>query len=169
MAAVTDVIRDATNHTPHVQDCRRLGRYDHSRSVSHPRPVLVKLGSTFEVDLVLANSRSIDRPLLVRRDLSPTDRVIRSVLLKERWKLIQSGTNREDIRIKDGSLFVNGARFGSVENSSFIRVDSELTASSSNATGSITTDPPSSNPNGRVTNSPPAGDDEPMVDAGSSS
>uniref|UniRef100_A0A1X7UE66 Uncharacterized protein n=1 Tax=Amphimedon queenslandica TaxID=400682 RepID=A0A1X7UE66_AMPQE len=117
-------------------------------------PIFIKLGSAFEVDLVLANSRFIDGSIT------------------ERWKLIQTGTNYGDIRIKDESLLVNSTLFGSVEYSSFTRVNSNLSASSSTAVGNTTTNPPSSNPTGHVSISPPApppGDDESLVNAGPSS
>uniref|UniRef100_A0A1X7VS93 Uncharacterized protein n=1 Tax=Amphimedon queenslandica TaxID=400682 RepID=A0A1X7VS93_AMPQE len=85
--------------------------------------------------------------------------------------LIQTGTNRGDIWIKDESLFVNGTLFGSVKNLSFTCVNSDLSASSSTAVGSITPNPPSSNPTRHVSISPapPPGDDESLVNAGPSS
>lgn len=36
--------------------------------------------------------------------------------MKSRWDLIQSGTNREDIRIRGNSIYVNDLRKGSIVN-----------------------------------------------------
>ena len=41
-------------------------------------------------------------------DLSSQERLCESLLLKERWKLIQAGTDRRHIKIRRSSLIVSG-------------------------------------------------------------
>lgn len=75
---------------------------------------------------------------------------MRSILLKERWKLIESGTDRGKIRIRNSSLFVDGEVFGTVVDSTFTVAvpDSDISdlgpSPSRSATGATAPDPVSS-------------------------
>ena len=53
--------------------------------------------------------------------MSPAEQAIESILLKERWVLIQGGHNRKSIKINNNnsSLYVNNQLFGKVVNSQF--------------------------------------------------
>jgi len=46
-----------------------------------------------DANVILANRASLPPPRLVKPDTSPEERMIESILLKERWSLIQSGHN----------------------------------------------------------------------------
>ena len=102
---------------PCVRDCRRLGKYNASRI--RPRPVLVTLSSTAEVNNILFNRRNLTSPEFIKPDLSPADRKIQSLLLTERRKLLDSGTDRSSIKIRKSSLYLNGKLYGSVVDSTF--------------------------------------------------
>ena len=82
---------------PSVRDCRRLGKFN--ESLNRPRPVLVTLNSTAEVNNVLYNRRQLTSPVYIKPDLSPAERKIQSLLLKERHKLLDSGSNPTPVRI----------------------------------------------------------------------
>ena len=53
--------------------------------------------------------------------MSPDQRLNESILLKERWSLIQSGVSRSHIRIRGNSIYVLGKLHGRVLNHKFVR------------------------------------------------
>ena len=54
--------------------------------------------------------------------MSPDEKAKETLLLKERWSLIQSGISKSDIKIKSSSIYVKGKKHGYVSNSAFIPV-----------------------------------------------
>ena len=48
------------------------------------------------------------------------ERNIRSLLLKERWTLIQSGTERKSIKLQNGKIFIGNRIHGEVIDSKLI-------------------------------------------------
>ena len=52
--------------------------------------------------------------------MSKEQRKIESILLKERWNLIQSGISRTQIRIRDSNIYVSKKLHGKVVDSTFI-------------------------------------------------
>jgi len=54
--------------------------------------------------------------------MSLEERMIKSVLLKERWSLIQSGHNRKQIKISKNQIYISGRLHGEVLNSGFQKV-----------------------------------------------
>ena len=116
---VADVIRKLDDSIPDhsIQDCTRLGKFSEEKS----RPILVKMSHSCEVSSILAQRRKLkDSPgITIKPDLSLTDRRIDSILLKERWNLMQSGISRDQIRIKGNTIFVCNAKHGTVVNFEF--------------------------------------------------
>ena len=100
-----------------IMDCYHLGKYktQHPR----PRPILVKLRRTLDINTILANKGSLSSPLIIKPDLSPEERAREAVLLKERWSLLQQGYERKMIKIRNNSIFVNNQLFGQFKNSVF--------------------------------------------------
>ena len=58
-------------------------------------------------------------PISIKPDLSPEGKKTEAVLLKERWRLIQSGTLRNSIKIRNQSLYIDDSLHGSVVNFEF--------------------------------------------------
>lgn len=52
--------------------------------------------------------------------MSPEERLRDSILLKERWSLIQSGISRRDIKIRKSHLYVKNKLYGQYKNSVFV-------------------------------------------------
>ena len=52
--------------------------------------------------------------------MSVSERIIESTLLKERRTLIDSGTDRNSIKICGNSLYVNKAKYGTANGSNFM-------------------------------------------------
>lgn len=119
---VTEILVKVNPELPSqsVCDCTRLGKY--SSENKRPRPILVKLSRSHEVTSILDSRRKLSaypgisiKPLLTKEELS-----IESILLKERWKLINSGNNRSCIKMKGNSLHLNNLTYGSVVDNKFV-------------------------------------------------
>lgn len=67
----------------------------------------------------MSNKRSLSKPCPIKQDMPPESRKIEALLLKERWKLIQTGVPRSAIRLKNKCLFVEGKVHGRIFNSEF--------------------------------------------------
>jgi len=83
----------------------RLGKY---RDSSKPRPILVKLNRTIDVSLLLSKAKSLPKDIRIKPDMTREERHIESLLLKERWTLIQNGIERKFIKIRSNKIFVLG-------------------------------------------------------------
>jgi len=97
-----------------VLDCFRLGKFKPQQT--RPRPILIKLNHAIDAASVLANHSSLKSPIFIKPDLSPTECVIESILLKERWSLIENGYSRKSIKLSSqcGYIYLNNKLFGSV-------------------------------------------------------
>ena len=101
-----------------IRDSFRLGKYADSNK--RPRPVLVKLSRSYDVSSILANRQNLPKGLTIKPDLSPAERAVESLLMKERWQLIQSGQNKKDVKIYGSKIFLKGNLYGSVIDSKFV-------------------------------------------------
>ena len=99
-----------------IRDCHRLGKYHNN--LSRPRPIIAQMNSTVDVANLLAQRGSLPNNVILKPDLSQQERFTESLLMKERWKLIQSGHDRKVIKIRNSSIFVNGHLHGRVSNNS---------------------------------------------------
>ena len=88
---------DSQSESSTVRDHLRSGKFDPKSK--RPRRILVKLTRTSEVPSILSKSGNVRDPLHIEPDLSPQDRRIKAALMKERWKLLQSGMNRKDVKV----------------------------------------------------------------------
>ena len=112
-----------------IKDFHRLGKYkpDHTR----PRPILVKFLRAIDAQFVLANRNKISQPIIIKPDLSKEDRDIQSILLRERWNLIQTGVGRRLIKIRNNQIYVNNQLFGHVQGDKFFHSDSSSSCNQS--------------------------------------
>ena len=71
-----------------VRDSLRLGKF--KKDQTHPCPLLLKLNRAIDVITVLSNRTSIEyKNNIVKPDMTPEEKQIESLLLKERWSLMQ--------------------------------------------------------------------------------
>ena len=110
-----------------IKDSHRLGRYRSDQT--RPRPILVKFLRAIDAQTVLANRDKVSQPIIIKPDMSKKDRDIQSILLHERWNLIQSGTNRKSIKIRNSQLYVNNQLYGQVQDNKFCCSDSSSAGS----------------------------------------
>ena len=109
---------DASLTSASIKDFHRLGKFKQSNN--RPRPLLVKFLRTFEASLVLSNKDSLTASQIsIKRDMSPEERTVENALLKERRRLIDSGTERKFIKIRGNSLYVRNKLHGLVQDSQF--------------------------------------------------
>ena len=102
-----------------ILDCFRLGKFKPQQT--RPRPILVKLHRAIDAVTIFANRSALKPPIFIKSDLSPAERATESILLKERWSLIQKGHSRKSIKLNSqrGCLFLNNQLYGKVINSQF--------------------------------------------------
>ena len=100
-----------------ISDCFRLGKFDPKRK--QPRPLLVKLIRSSDVQTILANCSKVSKPVIIKRHMSLDERINESLLLKERWNLIQSGIERKSIKIQGTKIFANKKLVGQLSNFKF--------------------------------------------------
>ena len=119
LESITNVLTetDATFNPLSIRDHIRLGKFvpDSSR----PRPLLVKLNRSSDVQSLLSKENILNAPFRVKPDLSPEDRAIRSSLMKEKFSLIEGGTDSQSIRVTKTSIFINRRLYGKVVNGQF--------------------------------------------------
>ena len=101
-----------------IRDMFQLGKYNRERS----RPILVKLHRPLDVSVILSNKRMlVNSPSIsVRPDLSSSEKVALSLLLKECRSLITSGVDSRHIKIKQNCLYSQGHLHGKVVDGSFV-------------------------------------------------
>ena len=87
------------------KDFYRLGKYQINNS--RPRPLLVKFLRSADVAFILSNKSKLKSKVYLKPDLTPDQRSKESLLLKERRSLIEKGTERKQIKIRNYSIFVN--------------------------------------------------------------
>ena len=100
-----------------IRDCVRLGNYN----VDCNRALLVRLTWYYEAVLALSQSHKLSKwpGIFIKPDFFQDERSIQSLLLKERKKLIDSGTERKNIKLLGNTLFLNKQKYGTVKGSVF--------------------------------------------------
>ena len=147
---------DTSVDSQSIKDCYCLGKFIPNQSL--PRPVLVKFIQISDASSILSKKGKLSRPFSIKPDLSPEERRRDSLLLKERWQLIQSGKDRNDIKIRGSRLYVNKRLYGCI-------VDSQLQYTS--VPSSSTTLPKSVVPSDRSSLSPTSNDTSTIVPSNS--
>ena len=85
--------------------------------------ILIRFIRIADVSSILSKRSKLSHPYYIKADMSYEERKQESVLLKERWSLIQAGTDRKDIKIRDNRLLVHKRLYGRVVNQKFVHED----------------------------------------------
>ncbi len=124
--AVVSLVEKVDDSIPaqSIRDCVRLGKYDEKRH----RPILVKLSRTCEVSSILAGRKNLrgSPGFSIKPDMTKAEREIEATLLKKRWELIESGIERKDIKIKGNTICVKDKKYGSVLNSVYKPITTQV-------------------------------------------
>ena len=121
-----------------IRDCLRLGKFGPPRT--KPRPLLVKLSRAFDVNIILHNRSKISEGIQVKADMNKEERLCEQLLLRERWKLITSGTDKKQIKIRGTKLFLNNQIYGEIISSNFVPKIRSPTPTSSGGDPTMDTD-----------------------------
>ena len=125
-----------------IKDIFRLGKF--KKDQNRPRPLLIKFLRATDAFSVLANSNQLKSPVSIKPDKPPEDREIDKILLGVRWSLIQKGTDRKSIKIRNKCLYVNNDLHGKIENGTFRCISTKTQSSMENVNADTK---PSSSPN----------------------
>jgi len=88
-----------------IKDLYRLGKYDPNNQ--RPRPILVKLLRSNMAFDILSSKTKLEAPVYIKPDMTHQERQKERLLLKERRSLIDQGTERRYIKIRNDSIFVS--------------------------------------------------------------
>ena len=128
-----------------ICDCSRLGKYSETRS----RPVLVKLARSCDVSLILSSrhklsgqSSSQSQKIYIKPFMSASEKLTESALLKERRALINSGVDRQSIKIRGNFLYVNNSKYGTASESIFTACNPTVSITSTPEASSDQSVPP---------------------------
>mgnify|MGYP000064808800 CR=1 FL=1 len=94
--------------TATITDCFRLGKF--KSETTKPGTFIVTLLCVWDRNRILREARMLKNyktPVFVTQDLTSAERVIQQKLLKERWALINGGTNRKHLKIRNFKLYRN--------------------------------------------------------------
>lgn len=107
-----------------IRDTIRLGKYNPS---GRPRPLLVTLNRSSDVNTILSKRSQVKSPYVIKPDLSQDARVTESHLLKARWSLIQAKIPKSDIKIRGNKLYVKGKLHGQADILGFKPIEPSIT------------------------------------------
>ena len=88
-----------------IKDYHCLRKYNPNRS--KPRPILVKFLRSADVTSILFEKSNLALPFSIKTDMTAEEKKIEGLLLKERWELLQKDINRNQIKIRQNSLYIN--------------------------------------------------------------
>ena len=108
-----------------IKDLFRLGKYKSDNC--KPRPLLVKFLRVADVTSILKSKTQLKSPVYVKPDLPPEEQAKQSLLLKERWLLIQKGTDRRDIKLRNNSILVNDQSYCELKGRNLVFTQSSTT------------------------------------------
>lgn len=90
-----------------ILDIFRIGKFDNNKH----RMIMIKLTSVWDVRKILAKAYLLKEykvpGLYIERGLSEDEKEKQKKIMKKRWEMMQQGTSRADIKIRNMKLFVN--------------------------------------------------------------
>ena len=107
-----DAVNEVLTHleeSPQIKDIKRLGKF--VRNKERPRAVILTLSSAWDVRKILSKApkmKNFHKPIFIKRMLSPEENLNENRILQIRRDLLNQGTERSLIKIRDRKLFVDG-------------------------------------------------------------
>ena len=105
---IEDISTELNLHNVQVSDCHRNGKFNDTKR----RPINATFPSIWDARRMV--SKSIERKLFEEKDvlvlaqLSPSDQEIERCLLAKRYTLINDGTDKSRIKIRNLKLYIDG-------------------------------------------------------------
>ena len=74
------------------------------------------MSRTCEVSSILRQHQKLKTcpGISIKPDMNPSERKVEFLLMSKRWNLIQSGVNKDQIKIRGNSIYVSNTKVGSV-------------------------------------------------------
>ena len=72
-----------------------------------------------DITSVLTKRGNLSKPYYIKADMMQEQRKLEKILMRERWKLIQSGVSRTHIKIRNSNIYVKNKLHGLVMGSEF--------------------------------------------------
>ena len=109
---VADILHsvDTDFHKQNIRDCFRLGKF--KENSTRPRSILIKFHRSLDAMSILSSKKSLPSGIVMKRDMTREERNIDSLLMQERWRLIQSGVPKSTIKINHSTIYVNKCKHG---------------------------------------------------------
>ena len=113
---IEDIASELNLHKVQVSDCHRKGKFNSLKR----RPIIATFSSIWDARRMV--SKSIERKLLkekgilVLAQLSPSDQEIERCLLARRYTLINDGTEKSRIKIRNLKLYIDGKEIADNDN-----------------------------------------------------
>ena len=107
-----DAVNEVLSHleeSPQIMDIKRLGKI--VRNKERPRAVILTLSSAWDVRKILSTApkmKNFHKPIFINRMLSPEETLNENRILQIRRDLLNPGTERSSIKIRDLKHFVDG-------------------------------------------------------------
>ena len=107
---IDDIATELNIHNVQVSDCPRNGKFDNPKR----RPIIATFPSIWDARRMVnkSNERKLfqEKGFLVLAQLSPSDQEIERCLLAKRYTLINDGTDKSRIKIRNLKLYLNGKK-----------------------------------------------------------
>ena len=113
---IEDIATELNLHNVQVSDCHRNDKFNNSKR----RPIIATFSSIWDARGMV--SKSIERKLfqekgiLALAQLSPSDQEIERCLLAKRYNLINDGTDKSRIKIRNLKLYIDGEEIAHSDN-----------------------------------------------------
>ena len=102
------ILKHTIGEEPTSSDCFRIGKYDETKR----RGIIVKLSIIWTTRKIPANTHHMkdypaDYRAFISRELTHEERILERNLLRKRRDLVENGTKRTSIRIRNLKLYVD--------------------------------------------------------------
>ena len=105
---IEDIATELNLHNVQVSDCHRKGKFNNSKR----RPVIVTFSSIWDarrvVRKIIERKLFQEKGILVQARLSPSDQEIERCRIAKRYTLINDGTDKSRIKIRNLKLYIDG-------------------------------------------------------------
>jgi len=108
-SAIQNVMKFINLENVPISDCFRIGKYKAENK--QPRKLLITFSSVWDRRKVVSNAyllKDYNHQIYISPELTAADKVTEKILMQKRWELIQSGTDKKLLKIKNLKLYNNG-------------------------------------------------------------
>jgi len=108
-ASILNIMKFINMENVPISDCFRIGKYKEENKL--PRRTLITFSSVWDRRKVVSNAyllKNYNLQVYISPELTVADKAVEKTLMQKRWELIQSGTDKKLLKIKNLKLYKNG-------------------------------------------------------------